>query len=45
MEFIGSMLIPAVVTAAILVMGMVISLVVGNLAGRVIRKMFGIGGK
>lgn len=43
MEFIAK-LVPLIVTAAILLAGMLIAIAVGNVAGRLIRKILSIGG-
>ena len=44
MEFIVSKIIPLIVTAAILLAGMLLAIAVGNVSGRLIRKILGIGG-
>jgi hypothetical protein len=45
MEFITSRVIPLLITATALVALMGISLAVGNISGKIIKKIFGIGGK
>ncbi len=44
MEFVISKLIPAAATFLILFVGMAIAIAVGNVSGRLIRKILGIGG-
>lgn len=45
MEFIVSRVLPLLMTAAAIVALMGIAVAVGNISGKVIRKIFGIGGK
>ena len=44
MEFIVSKLVPVVVTAAMLLAAMLLAIAVGNVSGRLIRKILGVGG-
>lgn len=44
MEFFVSKLIPLIATAAILLAGMALALLVGNISGKLLRKFLGIGG-
>jgi len=44
MEFIVSTLIPMIVTATILLGGLFVALLVGNISGKLLRKILGIGG-
>lgn len=44
MEFILSILVPLVVTAAMLLAAMLLAIAVGNVSGRLIRKILGVGG-
>jgi len=44
MEFIASKLIPLLLTAAMLLAGMLIAIAVGNVSGKFIRKILGVGG-
>jgi hypothetical protein len=45
MEFLISRIVPLLITATAIVALMGIALVVGNVSGMIIRKLFGIGGK
>lgn len=44
MEFIALRLVPLLVTAAMLLAGMLLAIAIGNISGRLIRKILGIGG-
>ncbi len=44
MEFIVSKLVPLVVTAAMLLAAMLLAIAVGNVSGKLIRKILGVGG-
>lgn len=45
MEFVFSKVIPILTTVLILIVGMAIAILVGNISGMFIRKILGVGGK
>lgn len=45
MEFIALKLVPVMVTVLMLFIGMALALLAGNISGRIIKKLLGIGGK